>query len=380
MWVFYIYAPRMEDSLLAPSGPIVFIVPYRDREPQRYFFENYMTYLMEDLTLHEDYYILFVEQDDARPFNRGAMKNIGFLVVKDMMPDTYKDAILVFHDIDTVPHKKGLLSFDPPPGTIKHHYGFEFALGGIVSMRAADFERLNGFANYWTWGFEDNLIQNRAQRKGVQIDRSNFFPLHDMRILHLNDGNKKALNKNYMYELIRDTGANGISTVRNLKYTLDMDINSVKVHCFDAEYSPWNGVFEEYDVRQGRNISAPLTKEMMLENARLGNNLETLTFLDSDGKQKTSRDILLETSAKASARARASASAGAMGSREPFLFRPRSVEAPQRAMLQASSTRRFHGMVMSNIKHSEETMLTNHVARHAQGRPTYTMRQLGALR
>lgn len=368
MWVLYIYAPKMR--------PLIFIVPYRDRAPQRYFFENYMTYLMEDLTLHEDYYILFVEQDDARPFNRGAMKNIGFLVVKDLLPDTYQDAILVFHDIDTIPHKKGLLSFDPPPGTIKHHYGFEFALGGIVSMRAADFERLNGFANYWTWGFEDNLIQNRAQRKGMQIDRSNFFPLHDMRILHLNDGHKKALNKSYMYELIRDTGANGISTVRNLKYTLDLATHSVTVHCFDTEYSPWNGVFEEYDVRQGRNISAPLTKDMMLENARLGNNLETLTFLDSDGKQKTSRDLLHEDRANAIAGAKV----GAIGSREHFLLRPRPVEAPQKPMLRASSTRRFHGMVMSNIKHSEQTMLTNHVARHAHGRPTHTMRQLGALR
>ena len=273
---------------------LVFIVPYRDREPQRFFFQNYMTYLMEDYEEGVDYLLFFVEQMDSRPFNRGAMKNIGFRVVKDLFPDSYKDVILVFNDVDVLPYKKGLLRFEPPEGgrTIMHHYGFEFALGGIFSIRASDFESINGFANYWSWGFEDNLLQSRAKSAGIHIDRSNFFALHDMRILHINDGNKKSLNRAYMYELIKDTGMNGITTIQNLNYTLEKENNRVCVHCFDTEYSPWNGTFEEYDLRNGRDLSAPLTKEMMLTNARMGKNIETLHFIDAHGKKQTIQELM----------------------------------------------------------------------------------------
>jgi hypothetical protein len=273
-------------------------VPYRDREPQRFFFQNYMTYLMEDHVEHDgasgDYVLLFVEQMDARPFNRGAMKNIGFLAVKKLFPDAYGDIVLVFNDVDVLPYRKNMLRYEPPVGggTIMHHYGFEFALGGIFSVRASDFERLNGFANYWTWGFEDNLLQNRALRQHMVIDRSNFFPLNDMRILHINDGNKKSLNRQYMYELIKDTGKNGISTIRHLEYDVDVQANAVRVHCFDTEYTPWNGTFEEYDMRNGRDIRAPLSRQMMLDSAMMGNHLETLYFIDENGQQKTSHDLL----------------------------------------------------------------------------------------
>ena len=61
-----------------------FIVPYRDRENQLEIFVNHMTKLMEG----ENYQILFIHQKDNRHFNRGAMKNIGFLYVKKKYPQT----------------------------------------------------------------------------------------------------------------------------------------------------------------------------------------------------------------------------------------------------------------------------------------------------
>jgi len=55
----------------------VFIVPYRDREPHRVFFSTYIYKIMEDIP-SEDWTFYFIHQNDKRPFNRGAMKNIGF--------------------------------------------------------------------------------------------------------------------------------------------------------------------------------------------------------------------------------------------------------------------------------------------------------------
>ena len=68
---------------------IAFIVPYRNREEHKHFFETYIKYILED---HDSssYVILYIHQNDERPFNRGAMKNIGFLYLKHAYPENTK--------------------------------------------------------------------------------------------------------------------------------------------------------------------------------------------------------------------------------------------------------------------------------------------------
>ena len=56
---------------------IIFIVPYRNREQQKFFFQNYMKYILEDIP-EEKVAVYFAHQADTREFNRGAMKNLGF--------------------------------------------------------------------------------------------------------------------------------------------------------------------------------------------------------------------------------------------------------------------------------------------------------------
>lgn len=231
---------------------LFFIVPYKNREPQMFFFKNYMTYLMEDYEVFVDYCIYFVEQCDERPFNRGAIKNIGFMAAAQLYPDQYLDFLYVFNDIDTLPYQKDLLTYTPPEGAIRHHYGFRHALGGIVSVAGREFEAMNGFPNYWTWGFEDNALQDRANRMNIDVDRSNFYEIGDMRILHIYDGTKKILNREYGNDYICDDGKNGISTIRNLEYTIVGDV--IKVTRFDVEYPVSYGSYEIYDNRNGREI------------------------------------------------------------------------------------------------------------------------------
>ena len=83
---------------------IVFIVPYRDREQQKFFFSKHMSYVLENYEPRE-YEIYFSHQLDNRTFNRGAMKNIGFLAMKQKYPDDYKKITFVFNDVDTIPYK-----------------------------------------------------------------------------------------------------------------------------------------------------------------------------------------------------------------------------------------------------------------------------------
>ena len=222
----------------------VFIVPYRDREPHRVFFNTYIYKVMEDVP-PEDWIFYFVHQNDKRPFNRGAMKNIGFLALKTAYPDDYKNIIFIFNDVDTLPYDKNVLNYHTEYGVIKHFYGFHFALGGIFSIRGVDFERINGFPNYWAWGGEDNLIHERAKQFGLTIDRSNFFTIGNMKILQFADGLKRLICRDELATSIMPNNSDGLSKLTNVTSVIYNDTHMIDVTSFDTyiDYSQLH--FEE---------------------------------------------------------------------------------------------------------------------------------------
>ena len=130
--------------MVAPK--LIFIVPYRNREQHLEQFKSHMNTIMEDYCPN-DYKYLFVHQCDTQSFNRGAMKNIGFISATRMYPREYKDITFVFNDVDNMPARKGLLHYETVRGVVKHFYGYNYTLGGIVSITGADYERVAGFPN-----------------------------------------------------------------------------------------------------------------------------------------------------------------------------------------------------------------------------------------
>ena len=72
---------------------IIFIVPYRDRKEHLDHFQSHMKIILEDYE-PGSFKFVFAHQCDKRTFNRGAMKNIGFLAVKTMYPNDYKKSLL----------------------------------------------------------------------------------------------------------------------------------------------------------------------------------------------------------------------------------------------------------------------------------------------
>lgn len=205
-------------SSSSPPPAIVFIVPYRGRPQQKLFFTTYMSRVLANATF--SYEIYFSHQCDARVFNRGATKNIGFLAVKAKYPDHYRDMTFVFNDLDTVPYAN-ILHYATEPGVVKHFYGFTYALGGIVALRGADFEAINGFPCFWGWGMEDNVLQNRCEKHGLRIDRSQFYPLGSPHILHLFDGVSRIINQKDPWRATHDDGVDGLRTLHKMQYTVD---------------------------------------------------------------------------------------------------------------------------------------------------------------
>lgn len=199
----------------------VFIVPYRNRPQHKFFFSKYMSFLLEDEP-KDSYEIYFSHQCDGRTFNRGAAKNIGFLAMKEKYPEHYKQMTFIFNDVDTIPFHK-IFTYSTTQGVVKHYYGYEYALGGIVVIKGHDFERINGFPCFWGWGMEDNALQKRCERFGLRIDRSTFYKIGSPEMLQLFDGISRIISKKDPYRMKADNGMDGLCTIRALKYTIDRE-------------------------------------------------------------------------------------------------------------------------------------------------------------
>tara|TARA_B100000902_G_scaffold399646_1_gene471559 strand:- start:5593 stop:6366 length:774 start_codon:yes stop_codon:yes gene_type:complete len=228
---------------------IVFIVPYRNRENDKIHFEVYIKYLLEDYSPHE-YEIYYSYQNDMRAFNRGAIKNIGFLAIRNKYPEHYKNITFVFNDIDILPIRKNLLNYETSNGIVKHYYGFDYALGGIFSITGEDFEKIKGFPNYWGWGYEDNVINNRCIENNIQIDRSNFYKIFNNNFVQTSVSNKKVINN--QKPDINNSKNNNLNTISNLDYNIDGNI--INVNKFDTIEDYNLAKFYEQDLKDNSKI------------------------------------------------------------------------------------------------------------------------------
>ena len=241
------------DEVVAPIVPKwIFIVPYRDREQQKSFFLRQMQYVLEDIN-KDDYAIYFAHQCDNRDFNRGAMKNIGFLAMKHKYPNDYQNITFIFNDVDTMPYTKNFLRYDTTHGNVKHFYGYRFTLGGIVSIKGSDYEKSNGFPNLWAWGYEDNMFQQRVLSCGLHIDRSQFYPMMDKNILQMKDGLERVVNRTEYERFIMNT-TDGLQKINELVYDIDKNTNFINITNFKVEAVNNQANNTVHDLRKGNFV------------------------------------------------------------------------------------------------------------------------------
>jgi hypothetical protein len=220
----------------------VYIVPYRDRKEHLEFFKTYLPHVDPGT----DYRVLVVHQCDQRPFNRGAMKNIGFLAVKQLYPDTYKDVTLIFNDVDIMPYKEGVFHTDTGGGVVRHNYGYTSCLSASFVIKGRDFEACGGFPNFWTWGLEDFFIQERVLRVGLKIDRSRFHPVGHKAVLQFFDGITRPVSTLNVDALRRKHERDGWDSVQ---CRFDVEGDFVQVWSFTCPFGPDDAPVVHRDIR-----------------------------------------------------------------------------------------------------------------------------------
>jgi N-terminal domain of galactosyltransferase len=207
------------------------------------------------------------------------------LVLKEKYPDDYKNITFIFNDVDTVPFHK-MFDYQTTMGVVKHYYGFEYALGGIVVVKGADFERINGYPNFWGWGNEDKVLQTRCERHGIVIDRTQFYKIGSPEILQLFDGVARLVAPRDFHVGNNDRGFDGVYTIDRLTYSIDKDslnpqdnkytvdsskINIINILSFLTPSSYDRNEYYHYDLRDSTSKvvnpdGAPTTKRTITSN------------------------------------------------------------------------------------------------------------------
>jgi len=151
---------------------LAIVVPYRDRaEHLAQFAPHVLSYFERDkLDKHIDVSLHIVEQTPGAPFNRGMVKNAGFMLVREACD------YVCFHDVDYLPIWADY-SWSPTPArlawfglTLREDWTNFF--GAVCLFDNAAFVRADGFPNcYWGWGPEDLELGYRARATAGDFER-----------------------------------------------------------------------------------------------------------------------------------------------------------------------------------------------------------------
>jgi hypothetical protein len=164
----------------------------------------------------------------------------------------------VFNDVDVMPFTADFLNYETKPGIVKHFYGYNHTLGGIVSIMPEDFEKINGFPNFWTWGYEDTILHNRVKANNIKIERSQFYPMYNKNILLLMHDFDRIMSHKENQKITNGT-TEGLSQIVNLEYTIDNETKMINVTNFNTGNPEPRETFVQ-DARKEFYIQGPPVK------------------------------------------------------------------------------------------------------------------------
>lgn len=176
---------------MATSHKLGIVVPYRDRLQHLMGFLPSMKTYLEIAKIDHEFYI--VEQEVGKPFNRGKLLNIGFLLAEPSCD------YVVFHDVDMIPIEADYSWVDKPIHMATECSQFDYKLpydgyfGGVTMFNRDDFRKTNGYNNeYWGWGAEDDDLRARCGVAGLECirRRGRYMSLQHGRVIKQDEYSK----------------------------------------------------------------------------------------------------------------------------------------------------------------------------------------------
>src|SRR6218665_1808206 len=148
-----------------PHTRLAIIIPCRDRDSHLRILLRHLYPILKRQQLH--FRIFVVDQRLPMVFNKAAIMNIGFLEAQKR----FLFDCVIFHDVDMLlEDDRALMTCGPNP---RHYvraldrwkYHFYPTFGGVVSLTADMFRRVNGYSlKYFGWGGEDDDMWSRVGR------------------------------------------------------------------------------------------------------------------------------------------------------------------------------------------------------------------------
>ena len=142
------------------------VIPYRDRQLQLIRYLEHILPLLRSCI--SDFRIVFIEQGNSKPFNKGLLLNAAIKCLKLGDEDE-----IIFHDIEILPEHDIVLECYKPKIKANYVLGIytdKDSMDGVFKINKADFDKINGFpTNYWGWGFEGDTIRERLNMANTTI-------------------------------------------------------------------------------------------------------------------------------------------------------------------------------------------------------------------
>ena len=166
----------------------IIILPYRDRLDELTEFNTIMPPVFNhDICDRQSgsWEIWYIQQNDKKPFNRGALLNIGAREVitryGHLDNHHYHNITLIFHDVDITITNPAVIQYECAVGSVRHQYGEVDVnkgplLGCFCIIHVGDFISSGGFPNYYGWGVEDLTFGYRCLAHKINIDESGIIP------------------------------------------------------------------------------------------------------------------------------------------------------------------------------------------------------------